>query len=546
MIACHIAMVDILLIQPPIADFYLTAKRTIPYGLASIAAAVASIGFSVALLDAMATGKSKVIPPPEAMEGLAPFYGRADQSPFALFHHYRHYGYSFEHIGRQVKASGAFLVGIASLFTAYSDMALAVARTVKANLPDCTVVLGGHHPTALPAAVMAEPAVDLVLRGEGEVGLPALATALRSGANPADVPGIVLRNPDGSLQVSKPALCRDLDQLPVPDFGLIRRKFYQRSGQDSIVTTAGRGCPLKCSYCATGAESWMGFRQRSVAAVLREIQVASAGRRVGFVDFEDENLTMDRGWFLELMAGVRDIFGDALPELRAMNGLFPPTLTASVVHAMQMAGFKTLNLSLGSADSGQLKRFNRPDVRDAFDRALDFAQEEGLSAVGYIIVGAPDQDPLSSVDDLLFLARRRVLAGVSVFYPAPGSVDYERCRDLGLLPGSFAGMRATALPIDQRTSRTDSVTLLRLGRMLNFMKHLVAVGIPVPQPEPVDHRLDPSLGRDQVGLKLLAAFLRDGVIRGSEPDGTIYDHRVSAHLCRRFLAGLATHPILGP
>lgn len=536
-------MVDILLIQPPIADFYLTAKRTIPYGLASIAAAVSRKGFSVAILDAMATSKSRVITAPEEMDGLVPFYGRADRSPFALFHLYRHYGYSLEHIGSQVKASGAFLVGIASLFTAYSDMALAVARTAKASQPDCTVVLGGHHPTALPAAVMAEPAVDLVLRGEGEVGLPVLAGALKAGRNLAGVPGIVFRNRDGSLHVNEPALCRDPDQLPLPDSRLIRRKFYQRSGRDSIVVTAGRGCPLECSYCATGKGSWMGFRKRSVSTVLREIRAASAGRRVGFVDFEDENLTMDRGWFLELMQGIRDIFGDSLPELRAMNGLFPPTLTESVVQAMKMTGFKTLNLSLGSADAGQLKRFNRPDVRDAFDGALGYGRREGLSAVGYIIVGAPDQDPLSSVDDLLFLARRRVLAGVSVFYPAPGSADYGRCRDLGLLPASFASMRSTALPIDQRTSRTDSVTLLRLGRMLNFMKDLVAAGVPIPQPAPADSHVDPSLDRRQVGLKLLAAFLWDGGIRGIEPDGTVYDHRVSANLCRRFWQGVKVDPI---
>ena len=37
---------DILLIQPPIRDFYLTAKRTIPYGLASIAAGLIEAGFS--------------------------------------------------------------------------------------------------------------------------------------------------------------------------------------------------------------------------------------------------------------------------------------------------------------------------------------------------------------------------------------------------------------------------------------------------------------------------------------------------------------------
>jgi hypothetical protein len=131
-----------------------------------------------------------------------------------------------------------------------------------------------------------------------------------------------------------------------------------------------------------------------------------------------------------------------------------------------------------------------------------------------------------------------VLAGVSVFYPAPGSADFERCRALGLLPATFARMRATALPIDQRTSRTDSVTLLRLGRLLNFIKSLETAGVQIPQPAPVGSRLAPSLDRLQVGLKLLAAFLWDGGIRGLEPDGTVYDHRVSTTLCRRFRDGL--------
>ena len=44
-------MPDILLIQPPIRDFYLTAKRTIPYGLACIAPQLIKSGFSVKILD---------------------------------------------------------------------------------------------------------------------------------------------------------------------------------------------------------------------------------------------------------------------------------------------------------------------------------------------------------------------------------------------------------------------------------------------------------------------------------------------------------------
>lgn len=535
-------MVDILLIQPPVADFYLTAKRTVPYGLAAIAAAARQRGYSVGILDALATAKSRVVEPPAAMDHLEPFYGRWDRSPFCLFHHYRRYGYSLAHIGRQIAASGAWLVGVASLFTAYSDMALAVARTAKRSLPHCTVVLGGHHPTALPEAVMAEPCVDVVLRGEGEVALPELADALTEGRDPAAVPGAVVRRPDGSLHIGQPALAGSLADLPVPAHDLIRRTFYQRGGRDSIVVTASRGCPLNCSYCATGRDSWMAYRQRPVDAVLDEIRYAARNRVVGLIDFEDENLTMDRRWFIDLMAGVVDAFPAPRPELRAMNGLLPPTLSEPVVRAMVHGGFKVLNLSLGTANADQSKRFRRPDVREAFDRAVERGCRYGLAAVGYVIVGAPDQDPSSSVDDLLFLARRPVLAGVSVFYPAPGSVDYARCGASGLLPADHAAMRASALPIDQRTSRTDAATLLRLGRIVNFMKGLKATGAALPRPAPPERRLAADLDRREVGLRLLAAFLYDGGIRGVDADGVVYDHRVSTALCRRFLAGV-THGV---
>lgn len=541
---------DILLIQPPMADFYLTAKRTLPYGLACMAATLRENGFSVSLLDAMATGKSRPMPLPAPLSHLVPFYGRPDITPMALFHAYRHFGYSLSHLQQAIKTSNAFLVGISALFTPYSDMALAVARAAKAALPKCTVVLGGHHPTALPEAVLAEPAVDFVIRGEGETALQVLARALRSGKSPGTVPGICYRKKDGSCVVNPPVRVSDTDPMPPPALDLLNRKFYQRRGKDSLVITTSRGCPMACSYCATNRKSWMGFRKRPVAAVLAEIRAAKAGRQIGFIDFEDEHLTLDPDGFLELLAGIRDIFKDALPELRAMNGLFPPSLTVDAIQAMKASGFTALNLSIGSADTDQLRRFGRPDVRDAVDAALAWAGEEGLSAVGYIIVAAPDQDPLVSVDDLLFLARRPILAGVSVFYPAPGSDDYQRCQKLGLLPASFSAMGATALPIDQKTSRQDAVTLLRLGRILNFMKALISAEIPLPQARPMDvdafsaEELTPA-NRQHLGCRILSAFFHDGRIFGVDTDGRVYGHQVSPALCDRFLAGIRKTPVAG-
>jgi len=145
---------DILLIQPPVRDFYLTKKRTIPYGLVCIASVLIENGFSTQLFDGLASSRSKSVELPEEMAYLKDYYGRPDLSPFALFHQFKHFGYSFEHIGKVSRDSGAFLVGISSLFTAYSSEAMVTAETVKKYHPDCTVVMGGHHPTELPEIVL--------------------------------------------------------------------------------------------------------------------------------------------------------------------------------------------------------------------------------------------------------------------------------------------------------------------------------------------------------------------------------------------------------
>ena len=100
------------------------------------------------------------------------------------------------------------------------------------------------------------------------------------------------------------------------------------------------------------------------------------------------------------------------------------------------------------------------------------ADKHGMETVSYIIAGAPGQKLEDSLNDLVYLAGKKTLVGLSVFYPAPGSVDYNICREKNLLPEHFSLMRSSALPICDTTSRLSLVTLLRLTRILNFMKSI--------------------------------------------------------------------------
>ncbi|MEZ4526688.1 MAG: radical SAM protein [Desulfobacterales bacterium] len=530
-------MPDVLLIQPPIRDFYLTAKRTVPYGLACLAASLIQAGFSAEILDALATSKFRDLDLPEEMDYLHTYYGKADISPFALFHRFRHFGYSFEHIGNQARKSCAFLAGISSLFTSYSNEALETARTVKKFLPSCRIVMGGHHPTHLPEKVMECKDVDFVIRGEGEAALPMLAACLKKGESPDRVPGIVFRRSDGSLHISPPAMMEDPNGWPLAAMHLVRQQFYRRKGRGSTVIVSSRGCPMKCSYCAVGASS-LKYRRRNVESVLREMETAVNEQDAGFVDFEDENLSLDRQWFLRLLHGIMEKFGSSNLELRAMNGLFPPSLDEELICTMKKAGFQTLNLSLGSASAEQLRRFHRPDVRESAEKAIGLAGKYGMEAVCYMIAAAPGQNPEDSVADLLWIFSCNALAGVSVYYPAPGSGDYEKCAQAGLLPSCFSLMRSSALPISHTTARTDAATLLRLGRIVNFIKFLQdrRENLPAPLPFAGEENILPQTSREEIGTRLLAAFFHDGKIRGVTPDGEVYEHAVSLHLTRLFLS----------
>jgi radical SAM superfamily enzyme YgiQ (UPF0313 family) len=536
---------EILLIQPPIRDFYLTAKRTIPYGLASIATVLIEAGFSVQILDALATAKSRIIDLPHEMAYLRSFYGRPDQSPFALFHHFRHFGYSFDTIGQRVKKAQPFLVGISSLFSAYANEADQTAKIVKKYHPNCKIVVGGHHATAMPGRVMESSAVDFVLRGEGEVSMVRLAKALHNETGYADIPGLVYRKPDGLLQVGEIVSMRNPDDLPLPATQLIDQRYYRRNKKASTVVVASRGCPLKCTYCSMGASSPLSYRQRSVASVLGEIKLAVHKHNVGFIDFEDENLSLDRNWFLRLLGEIAQRFGGKQPELRAMNGLLPSSLDEQVITAMKAAGFRTLNLSLGTTAKAQQKRFQRPDVCRAFERALDLAQACDLQAVAYIIVGAPFQKAVDSLKDLLYLGEHRALAGTSVFYPSPGSKDYMLCASLGLLPQDFSGMRSSALPLSHSTTRKESVTLLRLSRIINFIKSLIDSGQPLPDAEPASACITNPNDRNNTGRQLLRFFMYDGIIRGVGPDGDVFEHEIDLELCKKFLAGIKSIRIRG-
>ena len=449
----------VLLIQPPVEDFYDTSVRTYPLGLAYVASRVSRVA-DVAVLDARTGGKPKPIAE-HGFPEMEPFYREGVNTPFSFLGRFRRYGLSASEIREAIDRYKPDVVGIASMCTAYEQQALEVAEVAKEVSREITIVMGGVHPTLFPAHVLRNRNVDYCVRGEGETPFLRLVSSLSQGrkAGEADgIPGVCFRRGE-EIHLSKVNVEEDIDLLPNReildgDRYCIGRKRY-------AFFLSSRGCPYSCSFCGKPP---VPYRKRTLASVEEEIaQCARLG--VAAIDFEDDMLNLDKGAFAEVLG----LFKDRGFTLSAMNGIYPGNLDVPTLRLMQDAGFRRLNFSLVDMSESVLDRHRRRS-QPSFVPLLPFLEDSPFLVEVHFIIGLPGQDPASLLETMLFLMARRLLLGPSIFYLSPGSPVQRIAEEEGKsVPFRF--MRSSVmLPFNPLFPRTVTFTFVKLVRFINYVK----------------------------------------------------------------------------
>jgi radical SAM superfamily enzyme YgiQ (UPF0313 family) len=449
--------VKLVLVQPPIEDFYDTDVRLQPIGLAYLAGAVRDRlpEVSVEILDFHHGWGRRSLRLPEELSYLREYYAHHDESPFSTFHQYYRFGATDADMARMLREKDPDVVGISSLFTPYYREALAVARLAKAHTR-ARVVMGGSHVSADPHSVLREPAVDFVVTGEGERPLVALLRALSAGAACSR-----WLNADEENEA--------IDELPIPDLSSLRPGSYRLRGKPMVFLVTSRSCPHRCSFCSVHATFGFRYRRVSVPRVLEEMKLRyREGYRV--FDFEDDNLTYYKDEMKELCRAIQTEFPAGDVELVAMNGISYLSLDTELLRLMRAAGFTRLNLALVSSDTSVLETTKRPHTVSKYLEVVEEAHRLGFEITSYQILGLPFESRASMVQTLVFAARLPVLLGASPFYLTPGS-PIQRQLGVELSEGDYLKSRLTAMAWEGRDfTRDDVYTLFVTTRILNFLK----------------------------------------------------------------------------
>jgi anaerobic magnesium-protoporphyrin IX monomethyl ester cyclase len=324
--------------------------------------------------------------------------------------------------------------------TATFPAAARLAEVAKQVRPELVVVLGGTHASADPRyALGAAPQADYAVRGEGEGPIVAIADALSERRlDPATIPGLTWRTPDGGFASNPAATLDDLDAIPFPlrdpryilwSEGL-HPTFFQ-----ALITQ--RGCPYRCIYCAVPHSVDRRIRYRSPANVLGEIEQLRRDYAVPGLFFHDSVFSVHRERTLEICRGMtaRRL---ALPfTCQTRTDRIDPEL----LDAMVAAGCEHVFFGIESGNLESLRRIRKGVPLDSVRGAVQLVKSRGIRCSGFFIVGFPWEDE-AAIERTAEFATSLGLDAISLFsatplpgtelwtltggYRMPASIDFRR------------------------------------------------------------------------------------------------------------------------
>ena len=341
------------------------------------------------------------------------------------------------------------LVAISSL-TAQIPEAYGLAARFRAA--GAKVIMGGLHVTALPAE--AARYADAIVIGEGESVWPEVLDDFAR----------------GTLKPVYDARQRpfDLADAPMPAFEMLDVERYNR-----ITVQTSRGCPLKCSFCASSIQLTPKYKQKPAEKVLAEIDRIRALWRLPFIELADDNSFVNKRYWRAL-----------LPELakRHIRWFTETDLSMAddeeLLALLAKAGCVEVLVGLESPTSDALAGIDRSGWKSQrAARARDdvrLIQSYGIRVNGCFIVGL-DAHTDRVFEDIFDFVRKTELFDVQITLPTPfpGTPMYDQYAKAGRLTHPTDWERYTLFDLNFRPMRMTETQLVEGFR--DLMKRLYSL-----------------------------------------------------------------------
>ncbi len=335
--------------------------------------------------------------------------------------------YDHSKVKQEIEKYSPDLVAITSV-TPTIGSALETAKISKEAYPNTVTVLGGYHPTFTYQEMLKNDFVDIVVRGEGELTMVDLVDALENGRNLQEVDGIATKD-----FVSAPReIIEDLDSIPFPARHLLPMDEYKILNMKLTTGTiiSGRGCPYKCSFCASSAMHGQKLRLRSAESVVDEMEHLVNEHDIEMIAFMDDTFTINKKRVYEICEAIKE---------RGLKNYWGctarvDTISEDLLKIMKDAGCITMFLGVESADQQVLNDVNKKTNIPKIKKTFELTRKYGMRTIASVVLGMPG-DTKSSIKKTIKFVKilEPSYAVFSLATPYPGTDFYIKAASENLI-----------------------------------------------------------------------------------------------------------------
>jgi hypothetical protein len=330
---------------------------------------------------------------------------------------------------------------VTSLMTYWLEGLQFTLKILKQRFPRAKVVLGGVLPGLAPTEARSLLAADHYVKGYGETAVLRLLKDL--GAKVSFVP-------EFSATI----------EFPLPAIDLA-------GTQEFVPLLSARGCPLRCSYCASRLLNPVFIERRSadISAEIEQRRRDFNSRH--FIIFDDALLVNKKERFLPVFSRLaRD--AKTPVYFHTPNGLHAREIdreSAAVLHA---AGFVTPRLSFESLAAEILRRSDGKVKRKQMENAVSNLERAGYHCGqlgAYLLFGYPGQTMADMEVALTFIKDLGLVPHLSVFSPVPGTADFIALQRQGVLAAPLDLLQTNKMYFLYEKSGFSAEEILRVKEM---------------------------------------------------------------------------------
>ena len=296
------------------------------------------------------------------------------------------------------------LVGFSAMTWQYPTC-VRLMRLVRERCPTAKTVLGGYHATLMGEEVAEGPEaelLDFIVRGEGEDACRRLVNALDGQDRFEEIPSLSFKR-DCRFVHNPRSAPLDLETIkpPVRDRRRLTWGYHYVYMKMEVLETS-RGCTRDCNFCSMRHMYGRTFRPYPVERVIADLDDIVVRRRCRKVFIVDDNWVLNPRRVIELCDAIIARRYRGL-RLIVQADCVSMARNEAMVKRMAEAGFVSVFLGIESASPKNLAAARKGDIVSASQEAVAMCHRYGISVIGGLIFGFPDDDEEAIVRNYRFL-----------------------------------------------------------------------------------------------------------------------------------------------